>query len=291
MKINVPQEQINQIVELYNQGYGLNYISKQMGKLFCYDKVKRVLKDNNIKLRDYYEAIQVKPDNEVDLRKYKINDDYNFESHNGAWLLGFLAADGYLPLTNGASNRVVLTLARIDEEVLYKIKEELEYDGPIYQFESNNGFPASSLSFTSKSLRKKIESYGIINNKTFKLKELPKNLPREYMVDFIRGFFDGDGSIYITKDKKVGMSFTGANQELLEDISQFLNQEFDAPLRAVYVSQRKHSIYDIKYAKRWTLILGDKFYNHNFLALPRKQKKYFEILNEISYLRKQLPRD
>lgn len=281
-KDEVFQEDVQKIIELYNQGYGLNYISKQMGKLFCYDKVKRVLKDNNIKLRDYYEAIQVKPDNEVDLRKYKINDDYNFESHNGAWLLGFLAADGYLPLTSGASNRVVLTLARIDEEVLYKIKEELEYDGPIYQFESNNGFPASSLSFTSKSLRKKIESYGIINNKTFKLKELPKNLPREYMVDFIRGFFDGDGSIYITKDKKVGMSFTGANQELLEDISQFLNQEFDAPLRAVYVSQRKHFIYDIKYAKRWTLILGDKFYNHNFLALPRKQKKYFEILNEIS---------
>lgn len=281
-KDEVFQEDVQKIIELYNQGYGLNYISKQMEKLFCYDKVKRILKDNNIKLRDYYEAIQVKPDKEVDLRKYKINDDYNFESHNGAWLLGFLAADGYLPLTSGASNRVVLTLARIDEEVLYKIKEELEYDGPIYQFESNNGFPASSLSFTSKSLRKKIESYGIINNKTFKLKELPKNLPREYMLDFIRGFFDGDGSIYITKDKKVGMSFTGANQELLEDISQFLNQEFDVPLRAVYISQRKHSIYDIKYAKRWTLILGDKFYNHNFLALPRKQKKYFEILNEIS---------
>jgi hypothetical protein len=53
-----------------------------------------------------------------DLRKYKINDDYNFESHNGAWILGFIAADGYLPITNGAQNRITISLQRRDEEVL-----------------------------------------------------------------------------------------------------------------------------------------------------------------------------
>lgn len=288
----VSQEDTKKIIDLYNQGYGLNYISKQMGKLFCYDKVKRVLKDNNIKLRNFYEAIQVKPDNEVDLRKYKINDNYEFESHNGAWLLGLLAADGYLPSTNGANNRIVLTLARVDEEILYKIKEELEYDGPIYQFDSSNGFPASSLAFTSKKIREKIENYGIVNNKTFKLKELPRKLSKEYYLDFIRGFFDGDGSIYgYEKEKRIGMSFTSVNKSFLEEIANFLAKEYNVKYPAINEIQRKHIIYDIKYCKKDSLLLGEKFYNHNYLALSRKQKKYFELKEKYPILRHNLPRD
>ena len=204
----------------------MNYITKQMDGLWCGDKVKRVLKDNNIKIRDYYEAMAVKPDDEVDLRKYKINDDYIFESHNGAWLLGFLAADGYLPKTKGARNRVVLSLARKDEEVLYRIKEELGYTGPIYQYTSNE-FPASSLAFNSKKIRNNLEKYGIVNNKTFKLRSLPYNLPQEYMMDYIRGYFDGDGCIYWNvKEKRVRLSLVSANKEFLENIRDYLNDNF-----------------------------------------------------------------
>lgn len=285
-KDEISLEDIEKIIKLYNQGYGLTYISKQMGKSFCQDKVKRILKDNNIKLRDFYEALQVKPDNEVDLRKYKINDDYNFESSNGAWLLGFLTADGYLPITKGALNRVTLTLARIDEEVLYKIKKELEYEGPIYQFESSNGFPASSLSFTSKKIRKQIESYGIVNNKTFKLKELSAKISQEYIIDFIRGFFDGDGSIYANeREKKIGMSFTCASKEFLESIASFLTEKYGVTYPKIYESQRNHIIYDIKYYKKDSLLLGELFYNHSNLALSRKQKKYFELKEKYPMLR------
>ena len=39
-----------------------------------------------------------------------IDDDYVLESHNGAWLLGFVAADGYLPITRGAKNKIVIAL-------------------------------------------------------------------------------------------------------------------------------------------------------------------------------------
>lgn len=286
-KEEVPREDVEKIIALYNQGYGLTYISKQMKNYYCYDKIQRILKDNGMQLRNFYEAIQVKPDDEIDLRKYKINDDYDFNSPNGAWLLGFLAADGYLPKTKGATNRVTLTLARIDEEILYKIKEELGYEGPIYQFETNNGFPASSLSFTSKKLRKQIENYGIVNNKTFKLKELPKKLSQDYMIDFIRGFFDGDGSIYSSaRERKVGMSFTCANKEFLEDIASFLTEKYGVTYPKLNIIQRLHDIYDIRYFKKDSLLLGEIFYNHQNLALSRKQKKFFELKEKYPILRK-----
>jgi intein-encoded DNA endonuclease-like protein len=95
------------------------------------------------------------------------------------------------------------------------IAKELGYEGPIYQYESTDGHLASSLSFTSKKIRQAIESYGIGNNKTFKLHNLPDNLPKEFLTDYIRGFFDGDGSIYEPKGKKIGMSFTCANDTFL----------------------------------------------------------------------------
>lgn len=273
------------IIKLYNQGYGLNYISKQMGKVFCADKVRRVLKDNNIRLRDFKEAIKIKPEDEVDLRKYKINDDYIFESHNGAWLLGLLASDGYLPDTRGARNRVVLSLARKDEEVLYRIKEELEYTGPIYQYTSN-GFPVSSLTFNSKKIRNNLEKYGIVNNKTFKIKSLPYDLPQEYMIDYIRGYFDGDGCIHGGRRKKVYMSLVSASKDFLEGVATYLSETYNLPFAKVV---KDHNYFSINYYKASTLFLGNLFYNHDYLALKRKQEHYFEILKETQ--REQLPRD
>jgi hypothetical protein len=129
-KLEVPQELQNQIIALYEEGYGLEKIVESLHLTFSFDKVRSILIDNNIYIRNVQESAQVRV--MPDLRKYHLNDNYNLESHNGAWLLGFLAADGYLPITKGAKNKIVLTLARKDEEVLQLIKEELNYDGPIY---------------------------------------------------------------------------------------------------------------------------------------------------------------
>lgn len=240
------------------------------------DKIKRVLKDNGIQIRDFQEALEVKPEDEADLRKHKINDDYNFVSHNGAWIMGFLAADGYLPDTRGARNRVVLSLARKDEEVLYRIKNELGFSGPIYQFTSR-GFPTSSLTFNSKKIRQVLESYGIVNNKTFKLDSIPKELPKEYVLDYIRGFFDGDGSIIRSSSGKVSMSITCASKTFLQSIAVFLHEEYNLPLPII---GRDHDNYVIRYYKKSTLVLGDLFYNNDYLALKRKKDHYFEILQE-----------
>lgn len=284
-KKDIVDEKIQQqIIELYKQGYGQNYISQQIQGISG-DKIKRILKENNIPLRNYAEAIAVKY--QKDTRKYKINDDYNFNSHNGAWILGFLVADGYLPNTKGAQNRVVLTLSRIDENVLYAIKEELNYEGPIYQFNSSNGFPASSLTFTSKKLRQAIESYGIINNKTFKLKQLPSNLSEEFMIDFIRGFFDGDGSICsYEKEKKINLNFTCASKEFLQSIEEYLYNKYPISKASIHEYARKHIIYEIRYYKKDSIFLGNKFYNHNYLSLPRKKEKFFELLEKFPLLRK-----
>lgn len=266
------------IIKLYSKGYGLEKIVKELNLPFGFDKVRSILQDNNIHIRNVQESAKVKE--MPDLRKYQINDDYEFESHNGAWILGFIAADGYLPLGNGSQNRVVITLARQDEDILELIKKELQYTGPLYQYISSNGFPNSSLSFTSKKIRQKIESYGIGNNKTFKLKTIPKNLPEEFVIDFIRGYFDGDGSLYEPQGKKINMSFTCASYSFIKSIRDYLCFKYNLTKNKIYKTVRVHEVFDIKYYVKDSLTLGKLFYNNDFLALPRKKKHFFNILKK-----------
>lgn len=281
-KQEVSKELQNKIINAYvEQGYGLNKIVRELQLPFSFDKVRSILKENNIKIRSCKEAQAIAQ--KKDLRKYSINDNYIFESHNGAYILGFIASDGYLPITNGAQNRVILSLQRQDREILEKIAKELEYTGPIYDYEATGGYPASSLSFTSKKLRQQIERYGIGNNKTFKLKNLP-NLPKKYLIDFIRGFFDGDGSIYETKDHKIGTSITCASKEFLQEIKNFLESNYSIQSKSkIYATERVHVIYDFRYRTKDSLIFCNAMYNNNYLALNRKKQHYLELKEKYSH--------
>lgn len=272
----ISKEITEQIIEKYCEGYGLDKISNLLNLNYSFDKVKRVLIENKIQRRTIQESAKVKK--MPDLRKFSINDDYDFNSHNGAWLLGFIAADGYLPVTKGARNRVTITLARKDEEILYQIAKELNYSGNITQFETAEGYLCSSLSFTSKTLRKKIESYGIGNNKTFKLSSLPKALPKEYMIDYIRGFIDGDGSIIEPKGKKIIITLVCASESFLKDLTAFLHNEYHLSQPFVHCQERVHKIYNITYYTKDSFKLGQLMYCNEYLALERKKQHFLKIL-------------
>ena len=278
-KMDVDVQLQQKIIEKYQEGHGLDKIVEELNLPFGFDKVRSILQDNDIKIRNVQESAKVKE--MPDLRKYSINDDYCIESHNGAWLLGFIAADGYLPVGKGSNNRITISLAEKDVDILEAIKKELNYTGPITHYESN-GYPTVSLSFTSKNIRQNIEKYGIGNNKTFKLHHLP-NLPKEYMIDFIRGFFDGDGAIYESKDHHVRMGIVCVSRNFLKEISDFLNKEYGTSIPTIYETVRVHTIYNVTYYKGDTFLLGELFYNNDYLALPRKKNYFLELKKKYHY--------
>lgn len=275
----VDQELQNKIVEVYNQGTSPTRIIKMLSLPFSEDKVKTILIKNGIKTRNVQEASKTREI--VELRKNKLNDDYVLESHNGAWLMGFIAADGYLPITKGARNRIVISLAEKDKDVLELISKELEYTGEIHHYTSSEGFPYVSLAFASRKIRTQLENYGIGNNKTFRLSDLP-NLPKEYMIDFIRGFFDGDGCVCEPKDKKIATSIICASKKFLEQIRNFLHNEYGLTKVIVNEQIRVHPIYDIRYGKQDSTKLCSLFYNNDYIALPRKKNHFLELQEKYS---------
>ena len=134
-----------------------------------------------------------------DTRKYKVNDNvFSILSPETAYWLGFIAADGSV-----VDNTLRFVLNRRDEETLQRFLDFCDSNYPVNyhtaHYTDNDGvkheFDAVNLKITSKKIVADLAKYGIVQNK--KNMDIPfiQYIPEEYKVDFIIGFFDGDGSV------------------------------------------------------------------------------------------------
>lgn len=150
---------------------------------------------------------------------------------NEAYLLGFFYADGYIPKADkyGKSRAIVVTLARKDEEHLRNI-QELMGVGAIKLKESKcNGksYPTVQYAYYDTIFATKLIGYGIVPRKTYVDDSYVfDNIPDEFKWDFIRGYFDGDGSVHgAGRKKSVSVSFVSLNQKLLKSIQIYVNPQ------------------------------------------------------------------
>lgn len=273
-KIEVPKQLQEQIIELYQRGYGLERIVEELHTAFSFNKVKTILIENGIHIRTLQEAAQVKI--MPDLRQYKINDNYNFISHNGAWLLGMYAADGYFPMRRGSKNKICLALGKKDEEILWRIKNQLKCKTPLVNYIATvNGkkYPQVALNFTSKKIRQQFEKYIPVENKTENLKTLP-DIPKEYIIDFIRGVWDGDGSFPRNKDRKITSNLISFNRSFVQSIGDFLKNEYNLTPH-IYCTKNKY--WTLVFFKEDTLRLGHLFYDNDYISLKRKKDIYLSF--------------
>lgn len=153
-----------------------------------------ILRENGIEPR--------KPDTKR--RKYNL-DEHFFDDINTpekAYVLGFIAADG----NNSPNGRCVkICISDLDEELLEKIQKVAHNESPIKKVsrekcrkQGKNVTDAVVLAFNSKYLSGKIAEKGIVPNKS-KILKFPNNeiiLNDDLYSHYIRGYFDGDGSIY-----------------------------------------------------------------------------------------------
>lgn len=165
-------------------------------------------------------------------RKYIYNRDFfKNVTRDTAWVLGLLVSDGFIR-KNNASAYFGLKLNEKDEDVIFKMKEMLKYQGPVYKGFSKLEYKGQVKTFSFKLLQicdvevvKDLEFMGIKQAKTFK-EEIPiciKKVKDESIISsFIRGVYDGDGSI-LFNEKKRSMCFqiVGA-KELLQGIQAYL---------------------------------------------------------------------
>jgi intein/homing endonuclease len=136
-------------------------------------------------------------------RKYSLNESFFDEwSAAMAYVLGFWFADGYM--RHDKSYRVSFTSN--DIQILKDIRRVMGSTNPIYKTKRDN---SSYVVLHSKKLFERLIVLGGMQRKS-RFIRFPE-IPQEYIKDFVRGYFDGDGSVFLSSTREQKMEATHGN--------------------------------------------------------------------------------
>jgi len=193
------ESKINRICDLYAEGVSI----KTLGIKFSIDKrrIKKWIKEKGI-LRDNSQV------NRLHFFNEHIFD--AIDSPQKAYWLGFLFADGY---NNVKNYSVCLTLAAVDKQHIEKYcdfigaeRKNIVYGSTTMDSKDINGeiitkkFYNYGLTMNCKHYSQNLNKLGCVQAKSHILK-YPEWLDKKLHSHFIRGYFDGDGSLGFSKDK------------------------------------------------------------------------------------------
>lgn len=274
------EEQKSYIVYSYTQlKKGLNSIGREIGVSGA--KVKKTLQELGVHVNTFQEAMGLQ-------RHYNVNDNYfKIQSHNMAYILGFLSADGGV---SKDTNHITIDLKDIDEEILYKIKKELSAEAPLEHYVNNSGCHYSRLRICSKTIKDDLSHYGITPKKTFTL-EPPKFLDEQYYLSYIRGYFDGDGCFYCDKNFQNQIWYIcGARKNVLDWIEKILVNQLGILSTGVKVAKTLKNgdpFYQLSFYRGDSIKrIFENLYIDNTICLERKYQKmknFYEIKSKSPY--------
>ncbi len=217
--------------------------------------------------------------------KFYLNEDFfeDIDSREKAYWLGFIFADGYIT----KDSYVGIALNSCDKEHLEKFKKAIGSNHIIHTYKcSDNCFSNpnnyySRLLFKSEKMCSDLEKIGCVEHKSLVL-SFPKISPLFYK-DFIRGYFDGDGSLSFSK-KSYDFKIIGTKEFLIE-IFNILNKELSLDLSDKNLYQRiksdKNTFYSSVGNKNKTKKFLNYIYKSSDVYLDRKYQKYLDFLDYI----------
>nr|DAT69670.1 MAG TPA: endonuclease [Caudoviricetes sp.]DAT69676.1 MAG TPA: endonuclease [Caudoviricetes sp.] len=235
------------------------------------------------------------------MTKYVFNEDFfeNIDTESKAYWLGFLYADGcILEMKSHDGIRipqtVQISISEKDVEILHRFMKDIELDKPIYTGISHNKKSTTQYSRVqvgSKKMCADLIKHGCTPRKTYTL-EFPQDIPKDLLRHFVRGYFDGDGSVYLCErmqyDKRRGKEYLQQNfccsfqgtYKFLKSLDEILseNKIMTRPIRKGH-----GEIYSLEFGRRDSMI--QFFYyiydNHNV----RLDRKYIKFLNCFEHLK------
>jgi len=237
--------------------------------------IQSILIRNNIDLR-----LQ-----NITARKYKLfNEDFFNEINNeeSSYVLGLLFADGTIN-----KNGFELCLMEDDVEMLEKISN-IFYNKRILTYRNPTKIPNTTyiskgqykLSIVSHKIKNDLIKHGCIRRKSLNL-TFPKLIDETQYRHFIRGYFDGDGSIFkATKRNYVGITIT-STINFCDDLSKYLHDHHQI-----------HSISSIRYNNVGYVRIHKKndvirfiklIYDNSKIHLKRKYLKSQSLINDLEH--------
>ena len=187
-----------------------------------------------------------------------------------AYVLGVIFTDGNLSPRGGTCPIDHFTISQKEPELLAKVLALMECNAKIFFRKEHiyNGKKAGALHWfriANNNVYNDLIKLGLSPNKSLVI-TFP-NVPNRYVRHFIRGCWDGDGSVYIDKQsKRIGASFLTGSLRFMEGMVMAL-AEAGFPRRKIYINKGKNPSYYI----RVTGTQVPNFYNYLYDAVPPTQ--------------------
>lgn len=210
-----------EMVKMYKNGASFLDLQKKSGLWNYFTTIRPILVRHGVRIRERGEHYN-RP-----IKSCKINVEYfkNIDSSEKAYWLGFIYADGCV-----TKDKVAVVLKRDDIESIINLKKAIESSHKISKYENFDKrtgkiYKNASIQISSHQFAKTLIERGVFH-KASKNYDFPKDLSDRFVLHFIRGLFDGDGSIGLKKDGAKRISLI-ASLNIINFIQDFLFKNFN----------------------------------------------------------------
>lgn len=246
------------------------------GNISVSEVAKRFGVDRNV-FMNYLKRCQINIKSFSDIRSYVTNPDFFnvIDSEIKAYLLGFFAADGHI---EKHKNNIKIGVHIDDSHILELYNKYICSNKCVLRCIPNKNMV--EISFGHVDIHQAILKLGFDNRKTYTWKSLP-NIESNLMRHFIRGYFDGDGSIMFNR-RKAHNRLSGYNRKF--SIACFNSDILKSIASAIGIEH-----YTIKHTEKNNFKIGDsniKTASGYLLDVTHKEdlkKIYYYLYNEAHF--------
>jgi hypothetical protein len=200
-----------------------------------------------------------------------------------SYMIGLFQTDGSMYENTRNRGRFSLELAIRDKDIIYKLKDIIPYHSGIKikrkyshinNHEYNNEF--ISLKIYNITFRDFLIKSGVPYGKKSNIIKPPLYLKNLSINDYIRGLYDGDGSLGITAQKFPYVSFTTKSDDIATFLCENISRITSKSLKNIKRNKRD-DIYNIVITKEDAQYFCNEIYYDGCLSMNRKIEKSNEV--------------
>lgn len=244
-----------EIIEKYKEGHSLFKLSKEYG--ITEATLKEKLENNNLVIRTKEESHISK----------MVNIDFfnNIDTPEKAYILGFAYADGSISPNRKNQNSYCFSLSIMesDKYLLEKIQVLMNCTHAIQTTNSNNRYSDKNqchVGISSKHIHSDLLKLGMDT------KDHIPDMQQHLIRHFVRGYFDGDGCVSVSKRNDIEMKILGT-ESFLNELNEHINFS---------QVRYKKGIYEIRKSGINNALLFYKYlYQDATIYLNRKYDKFY----------------
>ena len=260
-QINWKPGQKELIAKLYIEDkLGYRQIGKKFGEKLHYNTIKRIVENYGGAFRNGRESKQQPGLFATAFQK--------IDSEEKAYWLGFLSADGTIH-----KGQVKICPQQKDYHHLEKFQNFLNFSGKIKTYQQS-GHDYCIISIGNRTLYEDLIKLGCCERKSLILKPC-EAVPQEYVFDYIRGYWDGDGGISYSSKNNRWQAYCTSTKEMLD----FFVEKMEITTKP-FLEHRCQQTYRIHFNGRINVYKKmSLLYNNATIFLDRK-KQLFDKLKE-----------